>query len=331
MATFAREISLGELSVVDKPPIRLVPPAGGLDHGPPKTKQLDPSELPVDAPKTHHVPEAELSGIHKTGVTVPASTTAPTNPAREPRPLPYAEAVADARPAHPEESERVNFDFPEAEGEVLRPTLVIGVGGFGLLALRELRSRLTDCMGDLQHVPAVRFLYLDADPQATVGTSGSPDRALNREQVFPTPLQPVAVSGAALDLLSEWLPREKLHAIPRNMHPQGSRALGRLAFTENYLRFVTRVRRELEIASHPESIARSADHLRPGGPRHPAAGVRPRRRRGRVVRGPPGHRVRGHQAARPAQAPPLSPPSSSPPPRPTRPRRPRRAPTSTPR
>jgi eukaryotic-like serine/threonine-protein kinase len=262
VATFAREISLGELSVVDKSPTRLVPPAGGLDHGPPKTKQLDPSELPVDAPKTHHVPEAELSGIHKTGVTVPASTTAPTNPARELRPLPYAEAVADARPAHPEESERVNFDFPEAEGGVLRPTLVIGVGGFGLLALRELRSRLTDCMGDLQHVPAVRFLYLDADPQAkTVGTSGSPDRALNREQVFPTPLQPVGrYRRAALDLLSEWLPREKLHAIPRNMHPQGSRALGRLAFTENYLRFVTRVRRELEIASHPESIARSADH-----------------------------------------------------------------------
>ena len=55
---------------------------------------------------------------------------------------------------------------PEADGGVLRPTLVIGVGGFGLLALRELRSRLTDRVGDLRQVPAVRFLYLDADPEA---------------------------------------------------------------------------------------------------------------------------------------------------------------------
>src|SRR5262249_21388188 len=54
-------------------------------------------------------------------------------------------------------------------------------------------------------------------------------------------------------------PGEKLHAIPRTLHPQGSRALGRLAFTENYLRFTTRVRRELEIATHPESLTRSAD------------------------------------------------------------------------
>ena len=72
--------------------------------------------------------------------------------------------------------------------------------------------------------------------------------------------------------MSEWLPREKLHAIPRSMHPQGSRALGRLAFTENYLRFVTRVRRELEIATHPESLTRSSDH----------AGLPPRDTRPRV-------------------------------------------------
>ncbi|MBO0699876.1 MAG: protein kinase, partial [Zavarzinella sp.] len=260
VAAFAREVSVGELTVLERAPVRTLPPADGREQGPPKTKQLDPSELPAVEPKTQRVAASDLSGIHKTGVTVPE--TAPTKPGPDLRALPFAELVVDARAAHPEESERVNFDYPEAEGGVLRPTLIVGVGGFGLLALRELRSRLTDCMGDLQHVPAVRFLYLDADPQAkTVGTSGSPDRALNREQVFPTPLQPVGrYRRAALDLLSEWLPREKLHAIPRSMHPQGSRALGRLAFTENYLRFTTRVRRELEIASHPESIARSADH-----------------------------------------------------------------------
>lgn len=209
----------------------------------PKTLQLDFDA----APKTVAVQASELSNL-AVGINGPPV-------------LPYAEVVPESVPTR-DDSQRVNFDFPEADGGVLRPTLVIGVGGFGLLALRELRSRLTDRVGDLRQVPAFRFIYLDSDPEAkTIGQAGSPDRALLAEQVFLTPLQPVTrYRRAALDILSEWLPREKLHSIPRNMHPQGSRALGRLAFTENYLRFVTRVRRELEIASHPESLTRSGDH-----------------------------------------------------------------------
>jgi hypothetical protein len=211
----------------------------------PKTLQLDFEA----APKTVAVTPSELSGVS-------AAVTGPTV-------LPFGEVVKEpAAGPTADDSQRVNFDVPEADGGVLRPTIVLGVGGFGLLALRELRSRLTDRAGDMRHVPSIRFLYLDVDPQVrTIGVAGSPDRALQPEQVFPILLQPLArYRRAALDQLAEWLPREKLHAIPRNMHPQGSRALGRLAFTENYLRFITRCRRELEIASHPESLARSADH-----------------------------------------------------------------------
>jgi eukaryotic-like serine/threonine-protein kinase len=228
-------------------PTRLGPP-------PAETAQNEydsaPRTLPFDVDSGPSLPTRSPADRSE----VSASKTGPTA-------LPFAEAIFETK-QHLDDSQRVNFDFPEADGGVLRPTLVIGVGGFGLLALRELRSRLTDCMGDLRQTPAVRFLYLDSDPEArSVGAAGSPDRALAAEQVFPTPLHPVTrYRRAALDLLNEWLPREKLHAIPRNMHPQGSRALGRLAFTENYLRFVTRIRRELEIAAHPESLTRSADH-----------------------------------------------------------------------
>ena len=55
------------------------------------------------------------------------------------------------------------------------------------------------------------------------------------------------------------MPREKLYSIPRNLQAGGSRALGRLAFCDNYLRFVTRLRREFQIATHPESMAQSSD------------------------------------------------------------------------
>ena len=251
--------SSGEISldaVPRTPPTERRAPVDEYEAAP-KTVKLD---LPF-APTTVRVQPSEQSSIS-------SALTAPTAPA-----LPFAEAVPESK-EETLESDKVSFDLPDAEGGVLRPTLIIGVGGFGLLALRELRSRLTDRLGDLRQVPAMRFLYLDADPQArSVGASGSPDRALSPEQVFPTPLQPVGrYRRAALEQLSEWLPREKLHSIPRSMHPQGSRALGRLAFTENYLRFVTRVRRELEIAAHPESLTRSADH----------AGLTPRNTKPRV-------------------------------------------------
>jgi serine/threonine protein kinase len=257
---FPRGSSHADLFVAESTPTRIV----SHDGEPPLTQQFDTSELRgTRVPSAHGVHPSELSGLHHTSITAATGLTAPTRPAQDLKAVPFAEEVAEIKPVRLADSQSSVADIhPGADTGVLRPTLVIGVGGFGLLALRELRSRLTDRLGDLRNVPSVRFLYLDADPQAkTLGTTGSPDRALLREQVFPTPLQPVSrYRRAALDMLNEWLPREKLHAIPRNMHPQGSRALGRLAFTENYLRFVTRVRRELEIASHPESVARSADH-----------------------------------------------------------------------
>jgi eukaryotic-like serine/threonine-protein kinase len=235
--------SLTEVSTEEFAPTRLVQPSA------------DTAQAEYDsAPRTLAI---EVAGGPRTLAVTPAELAEAASAATGPTALPFAEAFSDT-----DNSQRGSVEPLEADGGVLRPTLVIGVGGFGLLALRELRSRLTDRMGDLRQTPAVRFLYLDSDPDArTTGSAGSPDRALAPEQVFPTPLQPVArYRRAALEMLGEWLPREKLHSIPRNMHPQGSRALGRLAFTENYLRFITRVRRELEIAAHPESLTRSADH-----------------------------------------------------------------------
>src|SRR5262249_35035360 len=73
------------------------------------------------------------------------------------------------------------------------------------------------------------------------------------------------------DQLSDWLPREKLHALPRSLKTQGSRALGRLAFTDNYLRLVTRLKREIQQICHPDnlyqSVSQSGLALRDNTPR----------------------------------------------------------------
>ncbi len=149
----------------------------------------------------------------------------------------------------------------QKEVGILRPTVLIGIGSFGRRALQEVRCRLIDRVGDIALVPTYRFLYLDCDPEAVSKATAAPsDVALTPDEVFPGPLQPVTgYRRRQLEQILDWLPREKLYSIPRSLNAGGSRALGRLAFCDNYLRFVTRLRRELQIATHPESISQSSD------------------------------------------------------------------------
>ncbi len=141
----------------------------------------------------------------------------------------------------------------------LRPTLLIGVGSFGRRALMELRCRYLDRFGDLAKIPMVQFLYVDTDKDAVRHAErGAPELAFSTSEVYHLPLQPVgSYRRRMLDQLSEWLPREKLYAIPRSLQTQGSRALGRLAFADNHLRFMARARRAIQDITHPDALYQS--------------------------------------------------------------------------
>src|SRR5262245_50069703 len=122
----------------------------------------------------------------------------------------------------------------------LRPTVLLGVGGFGRRALMELRCRFVDRFGDLDKVPLVRFLYIDTDPDAIkLAQRGAAEVAFRASEVYHLPLQPVShYRRRQIDQLADWLPREKLYAVPRSLKTQGARALGRLALADNYLRLM---------------------------------------------------------------------------------------------
>jgi serine/threonine protein kinase len=148
----------------------------------------------------------------------------------------------------------------DSDGTVLRPAILIGIGSFGRRALQQIRCRLLDRVGQLSQVPCLRYLYLDADPDAAhkAAAAGS-DVALTAEQVFVTPLQPVTnYRRRQLDSLSEWLPREKLYSIPRSLRVDGSRALGRLAFADHYLRFMQRMKHEIGVCTNAEAVHQSS-------------------------------------------------------------------------
>jgi hypothetical protein len=139
---------------------------------------------------------------------------------------------------------------------------VIGVGAFGRRALLELRCRFIDRFGDLAKIPLLRFLYIDCDSDAVKeAVRGAPEVAFEPHEAYHLPLQPMGHYRRRrhLDLLRDWLPVEKLHGLPRSLTPQGSRALGRLAFAENYLRLQARLRREVQQASHSDTLYHSVN------------------------------------------------------------------------
>jgi eukaryotic-like serine/threonine-protein kinase len=155
----------------------------------------------------------------------------------------------------------------------LRPTLILGVGAFGRKALLELRCRFLDRFGDLEKIPLLRFLYVDPDPEAVnLAVRGAPDVALSRHEVYHLPLQPVGnYRRRMVEQLNEWLPREKLYALPRSLQTQGSRALGRLAFVDNQQRLLARLKRDIQEITNPDvlyqSVTQTGLALRDNAPR----------------------------------------------------------------
>ncbi|MCZ2343093.1 MAG: protein kinase, partial [Bacteroidales bacterium] len=229
------DVTLGDVSIDTPPPLSSRRVGGSAGIGTPTVPDMPPPPTRLPPQKTTPSPSSSAirlsqHDLHLSGE--PSGRHSPT----------------------------ASVTFRPEEG-VLRPAILIGVGSFGRRALQQIRCRLLDRVGDLSQVPCFRFLYVDADPETTAkAMTGPADAALQAEHTFHAPLQPVtAYRRRQLDQIQEWLPREKLYAIPRSLRVDGSRALGRLAFTDHYLRFTTRLRQELQICTHPEAMSQSAD------------------------------------------------------------------------
>lgn len=125
-------------------------------------------------------------------------------------------------------------------------SIVIGVGGTGLEAIRFLRRRVVEERGALDGVPQLGFLYIDTDPaevQMTeeklkewqvLGTS----IALSEEEtciVQAPSLGPIVKNITSYQHIEDWLPVEQLSSIDQAAKdtPGASqiRPLGRLVFT----------------------------------------------------------------------------------------------------
>lgn len=174
-----------------------------------------------------------------------------------------AELDLAEQPAETEEEavSQLGLTIHQPQTGSLRPTLIIGVGGFSRRALLELRCRLLDRFGDLSKIPIFHFLYIDSDGEAVkTAARGAEEVACTAEELYHMPLQPIgAYRRRMLEHLNEWLPQEKLFSLPRSLQTQGIRALGRLAFVDHHQRLLAKVRREIQRITHPDTLYRAVE------------------------------------------------------------------------
>jgi hypothetical protein len=150
----------------------------------------------------------------------------------------------------------------------LFPAVVVGIGQVGMLALQRLRAELHDHFGSPSRVPNVRLLLIDTDPAVMqAATRERQGTALSAAEVLLAPLNRPSHYLKPHDGkpgVENWLNPRMLYRIPRSQVPSGVRALGRLAFCDNFRSITRRLRQELQHARNYETLKRSADETQLG-------------------------------------------------------------------
>ncbi|MGH7171249.1 MAG: tubulin-like doman-containing protein, partial [Gemmataceae bacterium] len=149
---------------------------------------------------------------------------------------------------------------PEVNGNgVLVPSLVIGLGQLGMSVVQRLRQNLHLRFGGMDRLPHLHLMVLDTDPEVVRAATRGPDGArLSETDVLLAPLNRPSHYLKPRDGrpdVESWLNARMLYRIPRSQVTTGVRALGRLAFCDNYRLIVRRLQTELNACMHPDALS----------------------------------------------------------------------------
>jgi serine/threonine protein kinase len=149
---------------------------------------------------------------------------------------------------------------PELRGDgPLFPALVIGMGQLGMTVVQRLRQQLHTRFGGMDRVPHLHLMILDTDPEVVrAATRGAHGGRLSETDVLLAPLNRPSHYLKSRDGrpdIETWLNPRMLYRIPRSQVTTGVRALGRLAFCDNYRLIVRRLQTELNACMDPDNLA----------------------------------------------------------------------------
>jgi eukaryotic-like serine/threonine-protein kinase len=156
----------------------------------------------------------------------------------------------------------------EVNGEgALLPALIVGLGQLGMTVLQKVREHLAGQFGSMSALPQLRTLLLDTDPEVIRTATRGPGGGLSAGDVVLAPLNRPSYylrPREGRPGLDAWFNPRMLYRIPRSQVTTGVRALGRLAFCDNYRAIVRRLQSELEGALDPEALNRAAKSTKLG-------------------------------------------------------------------
>jgi eukaryotic-like serine/threonine-protein kinase len=141
----------------------------------------------------------------------------------------------------------------------LRPTFFIGVGGTAGRVLQHLELHWQEHFENLDEIPIFQSLFFDTDPQAIGKMSSSADPACRHIESELLPLKRHEDYRDQAEQLTRWLGHRWIYNIPRSLHTEGLRPLGRLALIDNAAHVTSRIRKVLKIITSPASLEASAE------------------------------------------------------------------------
>jgi hypothetical protein len=157
-------------------------------------------------------------------------------------------------------------DLPPAETDPaawrLRPCLVLGLGGTAGMVLNSLRLRWSNRFGDLAAVPSLQMLLVDNDRRCLAeAMRGQSSRALKLSETIATPLRTPEAYYDGSETYLKWLRRRWLSLIPRSLHTEGLRPLGRLALADHVPELVGRLKTAISTMVSDDAIAASSQRM----------------------------------------------------------------------
>jgi serine/threonine protein kinase len=143
---------------------------------------------------------------------------------------------------------------------IVQPSLIVGLGKLGVQTLVALRRALSHAFGHPDALPHVRLVGIDTDPASIhAAGQGEPQGVLRPHEAVlarlhrPSHYLQQRTRDGELHTDS-WLNSKLIYRLPKQQRTAGLRALGRLAFVDNFRHITKRLETELEACISQDTL-----------------------------------------------------------------------------
>ena len=160
-------------------------------------------------------------------------------------------------------SSMVSVEPPRCSGDkaTIHPTLVITVGQTANRIGKKFKSKLMMRTGGVEHVPAIRSIFIDSDRKDLAQLESSSNGAVSTLETLEVPLRKAEDYRARAEVHLGWLSRRWIYNVPRTQQTEGLRPLGRLVFADYFTKICERIEEVIAEFTKEENLAQTADKL----------------------------------------------------------------------